>query len=374
VRPNEQGSSALQKALIAVLSLALGGAGLLFAARAFSDRTTSSHAQAPVAPVANGLIAFGCGYHVCTVMPDGAEFTDLIEPYDRNLVLAANSPVFSPKGDEIAFRGYSKAGGHTSTGGANYDLFLMNTDGSGVANLTTSPEDVKTGFGQSYAQWSPDGSMVAYDGDDGLYVMNADGSDQRKLAYGASPTWSPDGAWIAFVVGRDHGADLWKMHPDGTGLTQLTHSSGSDQLPAWSPDGSRVAFLRENAIYAVNSDGTGTSVVAHIKGRYLFQPQWSPDGDHLAFEADNGHDTDIYIADADGSHITPLAADPKLDENWPVWSPDGSMIAFAATDDLSPLNDGSCDLYVMNSDGTGTRQLTTDAGLGAEFDITWQRV
>jgi Tol biopolymer transport system component len=50
------------------------------------------------------------------------------------------------------------------------------------------------------------------------------------------------------------------------------------------------------------------------------------------------------------------------------------MIAFAATDDLSPLNDGSWDLYVMNSDGTGTRQLTTDVGLGAEFDITWQRI
>jgi Tol biopolymer transport system component len=78
--------------------------------------------------------------------------------------------------------------GTPQQGGANYDLFVMNTDGSGVANLTTSPEDVTTGFGQSYAQWSPDGSMIAYDGDDGLYVMNADGSDQRKLAYGASPT------------------------------------------------------------------------------------------------------------------------------------------------------------------------------------------
>jgi Tol biopolymer transport system component len=334
----------------------------------------SSHAEQPDGAGENGLIAFGCGYHVCMVLPDGSAFTDLIAPYDKDLVLAAYSPVFSAKGNRIAFRGYSKAGGHTSTGGANYDLFVMNVDGSGVANLTTSPEDVQTGFGQSYAQWSPDGSMIAYEGDDGLYVMNADGSDQRKLAYGASPTWSPDGAWIAFVVGRDHGADLWKMHPDGTGLTQLTHSTGSDQLPTWSPKGSRVAFLRENAIYAVNSDGTGTSVVAEIKGMYLFQAQWSPDSEHLAFEADNGHDYDIYAADVDGSQITLLAADPKLDENWPVWSPDGSMIAFAATDDLSPLNDGSWDLYVMNSDGTGTRQLTRDAGLGAGFDITWQGV
>jgi Tol biopolymer transport system component len=374
VRLSERGSPALQRALVVILALALGGAGVLFAARAFSDHTTSSHAPAPVSAVANGLIAFSCGYHVCSVMPDGSAFTDLIKPYDPNLVLAAYSPVFSPEGDKIAFRGYTKAGGHTSTGGANYDLFVMNADGSGLANLTKSPEDVETGFGQSFAQWSPDGSMIAYEGDDGLYVMNADGSDQRKLASGANPTWSPDGAWIAFAMGRDHGADLWKIHPDGTGLAQLTNSTGWNELPAWSPDGSRLAFLRENAIYVVNSDGTGASIVADIKGVYLFQPHWSPDGEHLAFEADNGRDTDIYVADADGSHVTPLAADPKLDENWPVWSPDGSLTSFAATDDLSPLNDGSWDLFVMNSDGTGTRQLTRNAGLGAEFDITWQRV
>jgi WD40-like Beta Propeller Repeat len=174
VRLSERGSPALQRALVVILALALGGAGVLFAARAFSDHTTSSHAPAPVSAVANGLIAFSCGYHVCSVMPDGSAFTDLIKPYDPNLVLAAYSPVFSPEGDKIAFRGYTKAGGHTSTGGANYDLFVMNADGSGLANLTKSPEDVETGFGQSFAQWSPDGSMIAYEGDDGLYVMNAD--------------------------------------------------------------------------------------------------------------------------------------------------------------------------------------------------------
>jgi hypothetical protein len=47
----------------------------------------------------------------------------------------------------------------------------MNADGTGVVNLTTSPEDVQSGFSQFYAQWSPDGSMIAYDGDDGLYVF-----------------------------------------------------------------------------------------------------------------------------------------------------------------------------------------------------------
>ena len=373
-------SSAFQRALIVILALALGSAGVLFAARAFNVRTASPPARAPDDGVGNGLIVFGCGYHVCTVAPDVSGFTDLIQPYDRDLVLAAYSPVVSPDGSQIAFRGYPQGGGSGGSGGANYDIYVMGLDGTGLTNLT-GPNDPQS---QGYAQWSPDGSMIAYEGDDGTYIINADGSDQHKLVDGANPTWSPDGSWIAFVMGRDHGADLWKIRPDGTGLTQLTRSTGWDELPVWSPDGSGIAFLRGRAIYVVNSDGTGVSIVAEIRGAWPFQPQWSPDGSMLAFEvempatsdaeAKGERNYDIFTVNADGTGLVDLTPTTNITENYPIWSPDGTKIAFGSSRMLSGENAGSFDLYTMNSDGNGIERLTSDAGLGVEFDISWQPV
>src|SRR5206468_7167087 len=138
---------------------------------------------------------------------------------------------------------------------------------------------------------------------------------------------------------------LWTVHPDGTGLTQLTQSPSYDDLPTWSSDGSRIAFVREGAIYVVNADGTGLRDVVDVKGLDPFQPQWSPDGTQLAFEA--GDSTyDIYVVNTDGTGLKAIAHDPNLDENWPVWSPDGAVIAYAITDDLRGVKDGTWDLYV----------------------------
>jgi WD40-like Beta Propeller Repeat len=78
---------------------------------------------------ANGLIAFGCGYHICTMSPDGTNITDLTKPDDPNIVLAAYDPVWSPDGTKIAFYGYPRG---AVRGGANYDVYVMNADGSGV--------------------------------------------------------------------------------------------------------------------------------------------------------------------------------------------------------------------------------------------------
>ncbi|MDP9222594.1 MAG: hypothetical protein M3P18_01840 [Actinomycetota bacterium] len=375
--PVEQGPSRLRRPAVVLLALGIAVGGFLLVDRAFGGRVAIRPAATPtptisaVGPVGNGLIAFDCGYHICTVTPNGSHLTDL-ETYDKGLT--ALSPVFSPDGSKIVFRGYLQG---AVSGGANYDIYVMTADGSGVTNLTTSPEDVQSEASQDSPQWSPDGSMIAYNNDgrgdtSGLYVMNADGSDQRRIADGWNATWSPDGSQIAFALGSGHGADLWTVHPDGTGLTQLTQSPKWDELPTWSPDGSRIAFLREGAIYVVNADGTGLADVADLKGVDPFQPQWSPDGTQLAFEANNGHDYDIYIVNADGTGLAAVAHDPNLDENWPVWSPDGTLIAYGATDNLSGVNTGTYDLYVMRPDGTHVQRLTKDAHLGVEFDISWQ--
>lgn len=98
--------------------------------------------------------------------------------------------------------------------------------------------------------WSPDGKRIAFtstrDGNQELYVANADGGDLVRLtsdpAIDAHPAWSPDGTMIAFATNRWGDLELAAIAPDGSQLRRLTDSPGLDDYPAWSPDGRQLAW------------------------------------------------------------------------------------------------------------------------------------
>ena len=98
--------------------------------------------------------------------------------------------------------------------------------------------------------WSPDGTRIAFhsyrDGDWDIFLMNADGSNQRRLtnhrASDTFPAWSPDGTQIAFHSQRTGNWDIFLMNADGSNRRRLTDNSASDEDPAWSPDGTQIAF------------------------------------------------------------------------------------------------------------------------------------
>ena len=101
-----------------------------------------------------------------------------------------------------------------------------------------------------YATRSPDGRRIAYMSDYELWLMNADGSDQRRLIEGEARdlTWSPDGAKIAFesqdVPGMGTDYDLWIVNADGTEKQRVTTTPGLHIYnPSWSPDGTKLAFV-----------------------------------------------------------------------------------------------------------------------------------
>jgi Tol biopolymer transport system component len=361
------------------LAVAVAGLGLAVLAlrRDSAERPTSEALSSPTGVVgvarANGLIAFGCGYHICTMSPDGTNITDLTKPDDPNVVLAAYDPVWSPDGTKIAFYGYPRG---AVRGGANYDVYVMNADGSGVTNLTTSPTDVASWFSQLDPKWSPDGTKIAYDGDDGLYVMNADGSDQTKVAAGQDAAWSRDGTRIAF---EGAGGAIWSVAPDGSGLLQLTTGVGFDGFPAYSPDGSKIAYYHgqssDRAIFVMNADGSNQTPVADFQADTMGRPVWSPGGSMLAFDIYFTDQTwDIYSVNADGSGLALLAGDPNRDENDPVWAPDGTTIAFQASSVVARDidNTGTFELYLMSPDGTNQRPLTHDVGTSGGQDVYWQ--
>jgi Tol biopolymer transport system component len=371
------GGRALTVAVALVVAVAGAGLAVLALRDQSPSRRTPRAQSSPTGAAAvraNGLIAFGCGYRICTMTSDGTSVRDLMEGYDKSLVVAGYAPAWSPDGTKLAFTGYDQEGS-SSGGGANYDIYTMNEDGSDLRNLTKSSDDVARGASQGPPVWSPDGTMLAFEGDDGktdgLYVMNADGTGFRWLAGGLRPVWSPDGSRILFAKKTD----LYTIALDGTDTTQLTNAPGWDDQPSWSPDGSRIAFVRGNggvtSVVVMAADGSDPHQVFQEKGVYPSQPLWSPNGTQLVLDAETttaDGNYDMYLIEADGSHWTDLTQTTERAENWPVWSPDGSLIAFRATPDLTVVTD-DYQVYLLHTDGSGEERLTTDQ---AGYSLAWQ--
>jgi len=106
-----------------------------------------------------------------------------------------------------------------------------------------------------------------------LYVMNPDGSGQRRLSP-AFPgmRWSPDGQKIAFTAWSDGTSDVYVMNADGSGQERLTSDPSSEGGLAWSPDGRAIAFARiqsygDSEIYVMNADGSQQRMLTRNPGR-----------------------------------------------------------------------------------------------------------
>ena len=258
---------------------------------------------------------------------------------------------------------------HTSRDG-DTEIYVMNTDGSDQKRLTYSDiDDAEPAF-------SPDGSKIAYlsgrDGNFEIYAMNADGTNQTRLTINDDvdnePAWSPDGSKITFTSYRDGNGEIYVMNADGTNQTRLTNHAALDMRSAWSPDGGSIIFatFRDGnfEIYRVNQDGSNTTNLTNNAGTDQ-DPAFSPDGTKIAFRSfrDGSSANDIYVMNADGSNQVNLTVNTPSHESEPTFSPDGSKIAFQTG------RDGNSEIYVMNADGTNQVNLTN--ATSSEIDPSW---
>lgn len=131
-------------------------------------------------------------------------------------------------------------------------IFVVDAEGGGLRSLT--PSDSVSDYGPS---WSPDGTKIVFFSDSGtafgpdlpswgLEVMSADGSTRTRLATISTlrcpceiprfdPSWSPNGRQIVFAADRDDNRDIYVINPDGTGQRRLTTAAAVDAAPAWQP-------------------------------------------------------------------------------------------------------------------------------------------
>jgi TolB protein len=260
-------------------------------------------------------------------------------------------------------------------------IFMMNTDGSGLKLLST-------GKGRTTcAYFMPDGGHVLYasthlagpecppkpDRKKGyvwalypsydLFVADTNGQTTARLTdspgYDAEAVVSPRGDKIAFTSIRSGDLEIYTMNTDGSGLTQLTHELGYDGGPFFSPDGKKIVYrayhpktdseiaqyrelLAEQKIkpmslqiWVMDADGSHKRQITENTGAN-FAPFMHPDGRHIIFSS-NMADTsavpmnfDLYMVGIDGSDLQRITFSEAFD-GFPMFSPDGTQLVFVSS-------------------------------------------
>ncbi len=264
----------------------------------------------------------------------------------------SEKPSWTPDGKSIVF---------SSNRDGNKEIYIMNSDGSHIRNLTNSPNP------EMFPSVSPDGSKIAFvsevDGNYDIYLMNSDGSGNKRLTDHEKiddwPSWIEDGKKIIFDSERGGTWGIYSMNADGSSQEVVVDTSDKEVDPGTSPFTQQVVYSRQQGdvrqIYSYSFSNGDVSNLSknNITGNGVLtstSPSISPSGNEVVFQSGEEY-WDIYVMDIDGTNLVRLTNN-NYDDHWPAWSPDGRKIAFTSN------RDGPREIYTMSHKGENINRLT----------------
>jgi Tol biopolymer transport system component len=232
-----------------------------------------------------------------------------------------------------------------------------------MINVDGTENHLLLNTGPSVADWSPDGSWIAFCSNGRIYKAELDaGAIDTSSIQGLTdesdgicyfPSWSPDGIWIAYDCDPEGHEAVWKVRSDGSEKLKIKDWA---RQPDFAPRGNRILYLKwflgqaAPEIFTMDLTTDEETQVTHLR-KDVRDPEYSPDAARILFL-----DYDICIVDTNGTNLHRITSVVGYD---PSWGPSGKEIVFIRSNHADWRNDGL--VYIMNDDGSGLHRLTRGA-------------
>ncbi|MBV9125813.1 MAG: PD40 domain-containing protein [Planctomycetes bacterium] len=274
-----------------------------------------------------------------------------IHQVTRDFVRAGEG-YFSPDGKQIIFQAEEK-----DTGNPFYQIFVLDL-------ATGQYHRVSPGVGRTTCSYfRPDGKKIIF----ASSHLDPDAKQHQAEEYRRRDEDRRAGTQRHYQWDFDPYLDIFEANPDGTDLKNLTHSPGYDAEGSYSADGQHIVFCSNRdgnlQLYLMDADGSHVRQLTHTPNCYNGGPFFSPDGQRVIFRSDRKKKDylQLYVINTDGSGERALTDNEGV--NWgPYWYKDSRHIVYAAADHSNPAVRPNYDLWWLNVDTGRKVRLTYFSG------------